>query len=92
MLESILFTVFTTLDLLVFYIMFEAVLIPMFILVGVFGSKQRRSRAAYLLFLYTLTSSVLMLVAIIYLYFTYSTLDLITLKSTKIDPTTEKLC
>jgi NADH:ubiquinone oxidoreductase subunit 4 (subunit M) len=92
MLESILFTVFTTLDLLVFYIMFEAVLIPMFILVGVFGSKQRRSRAAYLLFLYTLTSSVLMLVAIIYLYFTYSTLDLITLKSTKLDPTTEKLC
>jgi len=92
LLESILFTVFTTLDLLVFYIMFEAVLIPMFILVGVFGSKQRRSRAAYLLFLYTLTSSVLMLVAIIYIYFTYSTLDLITLKSIKLDAAAEKLC
>jgi len=72
--------------------MFEAVLIPMFILVGVFGSKQRRSRAAYLLFLYTLTSSVLMLVAIIYIYFTYSTLDLITLKSIKLDAAAEKLC
>ena len=64
-LESILFGVFCSLDLLVFYILFEAVLIPMFVIVGIFGSKQRRSRAAYLLFFYTLTSSVLILLCII---------------------------
>ena len=52
-----------------FYIFFEAVLIPMFFIVGVYGSRERRVRASYLLFLYTLLSSVFMLIAILGLYF-----------------------
>ena len=91
-LEAILFGVFTTLDLLLFYILFEAVLIPMFIIVGLFGSKQRRSRAAYLLFLYTLSSSVFMLIAILYLYFSFSSLDFISLRLVNLDPIVERLC
>lgn len=91
-LEFILFGVFMTLDLLIFYILFEAVLIPMFIIVGIYGSKQRKSRAAYLLFLYTLTSSVFMLVALLYIYFSFNSLDLLVLKSKELPPFTEKLC
>ena len=68
-LESILFGVFCSLDLLLFYLLFEAVLIPMFFIVGVYGSRDRKIRASYLLFLYTLISSVFMLVAILALYF-----------------------
>ena len=51
-LESILLGVFSTLDVLLFYLLFEAVLIPMYFIVGVYGSRGRRVRASYLLFLY----------------------------------------
>jgi NADH:ubiquinone oxidoreductase subunit 4 (subunit M) len=64
----------------------------MFIIVGLFGSKQRRSRAAYLLFLYTLSSSVFMLIAILYLYFSFSSLDFISLRLVNLDPIVERLC
>jgi NADH-ubiquinone oxidoreductase chain 4 len=53
-LETILIIVFTVRDLLVFYIFFEAVLIPMFLLVGLFGSRPRNIRAGYKMFLFTL--------------------------------------
>jgi len=49
-LESILLGVFSTLDVLLFYLLFEAVLIPMYFIVGVYGSRGRRVRASYLLF------------------------------------------
>jgi NADH-quinone oxidoreductase subunit M len=61
LLESILIGIFCSLDLLVFYLLFEAVLIPMFFIVGIFGSRERKVRASYLLFLYTLVSSILLL-------------------------------
>jgi NADH:ubiquinone oxidoreductase subunit 4 (subunit M) len=75
-----------------FYLLFEAVLIPMFIIVGVYGSRQRRSRAGYLLFLYTLTSSVFMLVAILQIYVTFGTTDYLTLKTAYISPLMGQLC
>jgi NADH-quinone oxidoreductase subunit M len=68
LLELVLLLVFTTLDLFLFYIFFEAVLIPMFLVIGVFGSRSRKIRAAYLLFFYTLIGSVLMLIGVLYIY------------------------
>ena len=62
LLEAILIGIFCSLDLLVFYLLFEAVLIPMFFIVGIFGSRERKVRASYLLFLYTLVSSILLFV------------------------------
>jgi NADH:ubiquinone oxidoreductase subunit 4 (subunit M) len=57
--ESFLIAVFCSLDLLIFYVFFESVLIPMFIIIGVWGSRQRKIKAAYQFFLYTLMGSLL---------------------------------
>ena len=67
-LETLMIGVFCALDLVLFYIFFEAVLIPMFIIIGVWGGKDR-VYAAYKFFLYTLLGSVLMLAAILWIYF-----------------------
>ena len=53
-LETCMLAVFAILDLLLFYVFFESVLIPMFIIIGVWGSRERKIRAAYHFFLYTL--------------------------------------
>ena len=66
-LEALMIGVFCSLDLILFYIFFEAVLIPMFIIIGVWGGASR-VYASYKFFLYTLLGSVLMLAAILYLY------------------------
>nr|YP_011008272.1 NADH dehydrogenase subunit 4 [Hapterophycus canaliculatus]WBP70173.1 NADH dehydrogenase subunit 4 [Hapterophycus canaliculatus] len=66
--ELVLILVFTNLDLLFFYIFFEAVLIPMFLVIGIYGSRQRKIRAAYMFFLYTLFGSLFMLIGVIYIY------------------------
>lgn len=75
-LESLMIAVFSVLDLLLFYVFFESVLIPMFIIIGVWGSRERKIRAAYQFFLYTLFGSVLMLLAILLIYFQAGTTDL----------------
>jgi proton-translocating NADH-quinone oxidoreductase chain M len=67
-LEFFLIGTFCVLDLLLFYIFFESVLIPMFLIVGIWGSRERKILAAYYFFLYTLLGSVLMLLSIIYIY------------------------
>nr|YP_008519362.1 NADH dehydrogenase subunit 4 [Microchloropsis salina]AGI48941.1 NADH dehydrogenase subunit 4 [Microchloropsis salina]AHX25022.1 NADH dehydrogenase subunit 4 [Microchloropsis salina] len=74
-LESLLLGVFTILDLLMFYILFEATLIPMFIMILTWGSRERKIRAATMLFLYTLFGSVFMLAGIIYIYWTVGSTD-----------------
>ncbi len=71
-LEGMLLGVFCSLDLFLFYLFFEGMLIPMFLIIGVWGG-QRRIYAAYKFFLYTLLGSVLSLVAIIYIYLQMST-------------------
>lgn len=72
---------FSVLDLLLFYIFFESVLIPMFLIIGVWGSRERKIKAAYFFFLYTLIGSVLMLLAIAYIYYQVGTTDYETLIS-----------
>ena len=59
--------VFAALDALLFYVFFEATLIPMFVIIGIWGGPNR-VYAAIKFFLYTLLGSLLMLVALIYLY------------------------
>jgi proton-translocating NADH-quinone oxidoreductase chain M len=82
-LESLTIAVFCMLDLLLFYVFFESVLIPMFIIIGVWGSRERKIRAAYQFFLYTLVGSVLMLLAILFIYFQAGTTDLQVLLTTE---------
>lgn len=80
--ESLMIAVFSVLDLLLFYIFFESVLIPMFIIIGVWGSRERKIRAAYQFFLYTLFGSLLMLLAVLLIYFQAGTCSLETLYTT----------
>lgn len=77
--EILLILVFSVSDLLLFYIFFESVLIPMYIIIGIWGSRERKIRAAYLFFLYTLFGSVLMLLGIAYIYITVGSVDYETL-------------
>ena len=90
-LESLMIAVFSVLDLLLFYIFFESVLIPMFIIIGVWGSRERKIRAAYQFFLYTLFGSVLMLLAILLIYFQAGTTDLEVLYTTSFSETRQLL-
>lgn len=81
-LESLMIAVFILMDLLLFYAFFESVLIPMFIIIGVWGSRERKIRAAFQFFIYTLFGSVLMLLSILIIYYQSGTTDLLALLST----------
>lgn len=72
--------VFLVMDVLWFYVTFEAVLIPMYRRIGVWGSRARKVRAAYFFFRYTLVGSVRMLLGILYLNSRYGTTDIVSLK------------
>jgi len=74
-LEFCLLFLFSTLDLLTFFIFFESVLIPMFIIIGLLGSGHRKVRSGYLFFFYTLLGSVLMFLSIIFIYINTGTLN-----------------
>ena len=63
------------LDLLLFYILFEGILIPMFLLIGVWGSREEKVRASYYFFFYTFAGSVFMLLSIFQLYRNTGTTD-----------------
>jgi NADH-quinone oxidoreductase subunit M len=76
--ETMMVGMFCALDLVVFYIFFEGVLIPMFLVIGVWGGP-RRVYASFKFFLYTLLGSVLMLLAILVMYFKAGTTDIPTL-------------
>jgi proton-translocating NADH-quinone oxidoreductase chain M len=78
--ELFLFIVWTTNDLFIFYIFFESVLIPMFIIITFWGSRERKIKAAYLFFMYTVIGSILMLFAIIYVYLITGTSNIIILQ------------
>ncbi|PWL18062.1 NADH-quinone oxidoreductase subunit M [Falsochrobactrum shanghaiense] len=77
-LETLLIGVFCALDLFLFYVFFEASLIPMFIIIGVWGGK-RRVYASFKFFLYTLLGSVLMLIAVMAMYWQAGTLNIVEL-------------
>ena len=82
--ESFMLGVFCSLDLIIFYLFFEAGLIPMFLIIGIWGGE-RRVYSAFKFFLYTLLGSVLMLVAIISIYWITGTTDVIKLYELGID-------
>ncbi|WP_405041420.1 NADH-quinone oxidoreductase subunit M [Parvibaculum sp.] len=77
-LETLMIGVFCALDLVLFYLFFEGGLIPMFLIIGVWGGK-RRIYASFKFFLYTLLGSVLMLIAIMAMYWDAGTTDIPTL-------------
>jgi NADH-quinone oxidoreductase subunit M len=74
-LETLMVGMFCALDFIVFYVFFEGVLIPMFLIIGVWGGP-RRVYAAFKFFLYTLLGSVLMLLAILVVYFQTGSTDI----------------
>lgn len=74
-LEFCLIISFSVLDILIFYIFFESILIPMFFIIGIWGSRERKIKASYLFFMYTLAGSLFMLIAIIHLLLTVGTTD-----------------
>ena len=82
-LESFMIGVFCSLDLVIFYLFFEAGLIPMFLIIGIWGGP-KRVYAAFKFFLFTLLGSVLMLVAIISIYWITGTTDVTQIYAIKI--------
>ena len=75
LMNSFLIIVFSVLDIIIFYIFFESILIPMFLIIGVWGSRTRKLKAAYQFFLYTLLGSLFMLLAIFLVFFETGTTD-----------------
>jgi len=84
-LETMCIGVFTTLDLALFYVFFEGSLIPMFLIIGIWGGP-RRIQAAYKFFFYSFTGTVLMLLAIMAMYWQAGTLDIQKLLAFHFDP------
>ncbi len=81
-LETMLVGMFCALDFVVFYVFFEGVLVPMFLIIGVWGGP-RRVYSAFKFFLYTLTGSVLMLLALLAMWFYANTTDISVLMHTR---------
>ncbi len=79
-LETLMIGVFCALDIVLFYVFFEGGLIPMFIIIGVWGGK-RRVYASFKFFLYTLLGSVLMMLAIMAMYWNSGTTDVVEMMS-----------
>ena len=82
-LETFMIGVFCSLDLIIFYLFFEAGLIPMFLIIGIWGGP-KKVYSAFKFFLYTLLGSVLMLVAIISIYWITGTTDVVQIHNSKI--------
>ncbi|KAI8574878.1 hypothetical protein K450DRAFT_154893, partial [Umbelopsis ramanniana AG] len=90
-LETLLIAVFVVLDLLLFYICFESVLIPMFLIIGIWGARERKIHAAYQFFLYTLLGSLFMLLAILVIYFEVGSTDYQVLAVAEISETRQRI-
>nr|WGM81686.1 NADH dehydrogenase subunit 4 [Mastigias papua] len=75
LIQILLTLVFTSLNLLIFYISFEGILIPMFLIIGIWGSRKEKERAAYYFFFFTLVGSLFMLLGLFVLYNYHGTLD-----------------
>src|SRR5690606_29338330 len=74
-LETLMIGVFTTLDLAMFYVFFEGTLLPMFLIIGIWGGAAR-IQAAYKFFFYTFVGSVFMLIAMMAMYWDAGTTDI----------------
>ena len=89
-LETLVIGVFTSLDLFLFYIFFEGTLVPMFLIIGIWGGANR-IYAAYKFFLYTLAGSVLMLLAMLWMAHTTGTTSIPELKQYAFDPAVQPI-
>ena len=89
--ELFLLIIFSVLDLFLFYIFFEAILIPMYLLIGIWGSRERKIRAVYLFFFYTLCGSIMLLIGILYIYSITGTLNIEYLLSFKFTEIEQKI-
>ena len=67
--QGLLILIFSTLDILLFYFLFETVLVPLFLMVGFFGSRARKIKAAFYLLIYTLVGSIPFFIGILYIIF-----------------------
>ena len=90
LMEALMIGVFAAQDLYLFYIFFEAGLIPMYLIIGVWGGAER-IYASYKFFLYTLLGSVLMLIAMLWMVHDAGTTDIPTLMQYDFDPAAQKL-
>ena len=75
LLESLVFLSFSSLDLFLFFIFFESVLIPMFFIIGFWGSRQRKIRASFMFFLFTLFGSITMFISLFIIYYQTGSTD-----------------
>jgi NADH-ubiquinone oxidoreductase chain 4 len=91
LIETLTLAVFLVLDVIAFYVTFEAVLIPLFLLVGIWGASEARVRASFLLFLYTLFGSLFMLLAFLAMYYTAGSTDFETLMATDFSFDTQRI-
>lgn len=89
--ELLLVLTFTTLDLFYFYVFFESLLIPMFIMIGVWGARERKIKAAYYFFLYTLFGSLFMLFGVLYLHLTTGSTNYFVILYTVLDQEQQRL-
>lgn len=82
--EWLLFNIFSVRDILIFYIFFESLLIPMFLLIAIWGSRRRKIHAAYQFFLYTFFGSIFLLFVCFVLYCNFGTTNLLTFYTSNI--------
>lgn len=76
---------FSVIDIWLFYIFFESVLIPMYLIIGIWGAREEKKMAAYQFFMYTLVGSLLMLLGIIWIYVNGGTTNIIIVRSLRIE-------
>jgi NADH-ubiquinone oxidoreductase chain 4 len=91
LLETLLVAVFVVLDLMLFYIFFESVLIPLFLIIGIWGGSENRIRASFLLFLYTLAGSLFMLLAVVVIYYNIGSTDFLMISLADISLDSQKI-
>jgi NADH-quinone oxidoreductase subunit M len=87
--DTLMVGVFCALDIMLFYIFFEGILIPMYLIIGIWGGP-RRIYASFKFFLYTLTGSLLFLIAILVMYLQAGTTDIPTMMAFHFDPALQK--
>ena len=91
LLQFSLFHAFTSINLLAFYVFFEVTLIPMFLIIVVWGARQRKIHAMYVFFFYTVVGSIFLLIAIMYLYLNTNTFLVLSLSTIALDDSVQSI-
>jgi NADH-ubiquinone oxidoreductase chain 4 len=84
LLEIFLIFSFSAIDLIAFFVFFESILIPMFFIIGIWGSRERRVKASFLFFLYTLFGSIFLFFSILIIYYDIGTTNFTILSKSEI--------